>query len=85
MVPQINDKIVHKILFGKNVVQKNRHELPPERHAHFVRVARELLDELAVNLGAMAGRRTGFVEDFENLEGELEAVHVVSTHGKERL
>ena len=79
MVPEEDDDIVNEILFGKDVVQKNRHELPAERHAHLARVTRELLDELAVNLRAKTRRRVGFVEDFQDLEGELEAVHVVST------
>ena len=82
MVPEENDQIIHEIFFGKSVVEKNRHEFPAERHTHFARIASELLDKLAVNLRAKSRRRVGFAEDFENLESELEAVHVVSSKRK---
>lgn len=84
MVPEEDDEIVNEILFGKDVVEKNRHQLPAERHAHLARIARELLDELAINLRAKTGRRVGFAEDLQDLEGELEAVHVVSTSDEQK-
>ena len=84
MVPEEDDEIVHEILFGKEVVEKNREEIPAERRAPRARIARELLDELAINLRAKTGRRVGLAEDLQDLEGELEAVHVVSTSDEQK-